>query len=102
LLYFGQDDLVSDASQETTAADDFADDESDFVLPPPKSKAEAKARAKAQKDAAERERIRVAKKRNAIIRKVRAMLDKTVANCCIKRRLHRLWPKQVTSSRSIS
>jgi hypothetical protein len=81
LLYFGQDDLVSDASQDTTAADDFAgSDESDFMLPPPKSKAEAKARAKAQKDAAERERIRVAKKRNAIIRKVRAMQDKTVAN----------------------
>jgi Family of unknown function (DUF5906)/Protein of unknown function (DUF2786)/Primase C terminal 2 (PriCT-2) len=83
LLFFGQDDLVSDASQDTTAAEDFADsDEADFMLPPPKSKAEAKARAKAQKDAAERERIRVAKKRNAIIRKVSAMLDKTVENGC--------------------
>ena len=79
---FGQDDLVSDASQGHTAAEDFAgSDEADSVLPPPKSKAEAKARPKAQKTA-ERERIRAAKKRNAIIRKVRAMLEKTVANGC--------------------
>jgi hypothetical protein len=83
LLHFGHDDLVSCASQDTTAVDDFAgSDETDFMLPPPKSKAEAKARAKAQKDADERARLRAAKQRDAMVRKVRAMLDKTVANGC--------------------
>jgi hypothetical protein len=81
LLYFGQDDLVSDASQDTTATDDFAGDDPG-PFPPPKSAAEARGRAKAEKDAAERERIRAAKRRGSIIRKVRAMLEKTVANGC--------------------
>jgi hypothetical protein len=81
LLHFGQDDLVSDASQDTSAVDEFADDEP-AQIPPPSSKAEAKGRAKAERDAAERERLRAAKQRKVIIRKVRAMLDKTVANGC--------------------
>jgi hypothetical protein len=81
LLHFAQDDLVSDATQDTTAYDDFAGDEPPQI-PPPTSKSEAKGRAKAERAARERERLRAAKHRNAMIRKVRAMLEKTVANGC--------------------
>jgi hypothetical protein len=81
LLYLEQDELVSDATQDTTAAEEFAGDDPG-PIPPPKSAAEAKGRAKAERDAAERERARAAKRRSAIIRKVRAMLEKTVANGC--------------------
>ena len=81
LLHFAQDDLVSDATQDTTAYDDFAGEEPPQI-PPPQSKAEAKGRAKAERAAAERKRLSAAKDRNTMIRKVRAMLDKTVANGC--------------------
>jgi Protein of unknown function (DUF2786)/Family of unknown function (DUF5906) len=84
LLYFGQDDLVSDASQDTTAADDFAGDDPG-PIPRPKTTAEARGRAKAEKDSAKRDQVRAAKRRSSIIRKVRALLEKTVANGCTEK-----------------